>query len=155
MNDSEFGYQPDDNYQAGGGPRLEDGDYKVRIESVVTGRSKAGAPMITVELGIAQASFRFKHYIVKNDYFDANMTKFADCFKIPRGNIEFNRWTGRVGKAYLAKGEPKDNGKSYMEIKYLIVDTTAPAPSTPTQKQGPVAQPAPAGTDDFTDDIPF
>jgi len=149
MSDFANGYQPED--YSNNQPKLEDGDYKVRIESVITGKSKAGASMITVELGIAQASFKFKHYIVKNEYYNANITKFFDCFKIPRGNFEFNRWSGRVGKAYLAKGEPKDNGKTYMEIKYLIVDTE---PAAAPQKQGPVAQPAPP-TDDFTDDIPW
>ena len=82
----------------------------------------------------------------KNEYFNQDMTKFYDCFKIPRGNFEFNRWTGRVGQAYLAKGEPKDNGKTYMEIKYLIAD----APQEPPK----AVAPAPAA-DGFSDDIPF
>jgi len=163
MSDFADGYQPDDNYQTGNGPKLEAGDYKVRIESVDDGWSKAGNRMLIVILGIAQADFKLKHFLVKGEYFNQNMTKFFDCFKIPRGNFEFNRWCGRVGKAFLDYGEKNQNGKSYMELKYLIVpegDTvqTTPrvaAPAPTPQKQGPVAQPAPAGTDDFIDDIPF
>jgi len=160
MSDFADGYQPDGNYNTGNGPRLEAGDYKVRIEEVSEGYSKAGNRMITVILGIAQADFKLKHFLVKGEYFNQNMTKFFDCFKIPRGNFEFNRWCGRVGKAYLDYGEKNQNGKSYMELKYLIVPEGEPvqappkAPAPPPQKQGPAAQPAPAG-DDFTDDIQF
>jgi hypothetical protein len=60
-----------------------------------------------------------KHYIVKNGYYNKNMTRFFDCFKIPRNNFEYADWTGKTGKAYIGKTE---SGKQYHEIKYLIVE---------------------------------
>jgi len=163
MDEFSSGYQPADYTQ---GRQIEEGDYKVRIEGYELGYTKSGnnpgTPMITVIIGIAQADFKFKHCLVKNEYFNANATKFFDCFKIPRGNFEYNRWTGRVGMAHLAKGKPKENGKSYMEIAYLIVPQTpgaqppAPPPApAPAPRQGPAARPPVNPTDDFSDDIPF
>lgn len=165
MDEFSSGYQPEDYSQ---GIKIEEGDYKVRIEghelSYTKSGSNPGSPMITVTLGIAQADFKFKHRMVKNEYFNANATKFFDCFKIPRGNFEYNRWIGRVGMAHISKGKPNQEGKTYMEIAYLIVpqnpgaapSAQPPAPH-PAQapRQGPAARPPVVPQDDFSDDIPF
>jgi hypothetical protein len=152
-------YHPAD-YQSGGIDLVED-DYKVRIEKVEETQSKKGQPMLIVELAIAQASITFRHYIVENEYFDGNMTKFFDCFGIPRGNFELERWKGRVGKAHIAKGKPRDtDGKSFWEVAYLIAEKQAPRLSPapfPQQPPQPVKvnfaeRPAPDG---FADEIPF
>lgn len=161
MDEFSSGYQPEDYSQ--GGAKIEEGDYRLKIESVTPGYAQnSGNAMLTIELGIAEASFKLKHFLVKNEYFNANTTKFFDCFKIPRGNFEYNRWIGRVGLGHLVKGKPKDNGKQYMELAYLIVPQTpgaqSPAPQTsrpPVQRQGPAAQPPAQPQDDFDDDIPF
>jgi len=166
MDEFQDGYQADDNY---GGKVIEEGDYALKIQSLTFEPSRAGNPMITAHLITKESPIVFQHYIVKNDYFNANMTKFFDCFKIPRGNFEYQRWLGRVGKAHIAKGKPKDNGKAYMEIAYLIVDApktgpgvqSAPAaqaaPAARQQYQAPAREPAMAQADamPFTDDIPF
>lgn len=169
MDEFSSGYQPEDYSQ---GRQLEEADYKLRIESYelgyTSGGKNPGTPMITVILGLMEADFKLKHRLVKNEYFNANATKFFDCFKIPRSNFEYNRWIGRVGMAHLAKGEPNQNGKQYMEIAYLIVPQTpgavpsaqppasppARAPA-PAPRQGPAARPPVTPQDDFSDDIPF
>jgi hypothetical protein len=168
MDEFQDGYQADDNY---GVKAIEEGDYALKIQNITFEPSQAGNPMITAHLITRESPIVFKHYIVKNDYFNANMTKFFDCFKIPRGNFEYQRWLGRVGKGHIAKGDIKSNGKAYMEIKYLIVDAPAakpgpqqatqpaaqpaPAPTTRQQYQAPAREPEPVGAMPFTDDIPF
>jgi hypothetical protein len=141
----------------------------VRIEKVEETTSKKSQPMLVVELAIAQASITFRHYIVENEYFDGNMTKFFDCFSIPRGNFEFQRWIHRTGKAHIAKGQPRAGGKSFWEVAYLIVEKPGqsapranPAPPPKAQAFGAVQGTPPKGTfveqpspDGFTDDIPF
>lgn len=163
MEDFASSYQPTDYTQSQ--DNLQEGDYKVRIDKVDPHAiaKSSGNPMIVLELAIAQASFTFRYNLVQNEHFNANATKFFDCFKIPRGNFDYQRWLGRIGKAHIAKGRVKDNGKSYWEIQYLIVDPQPGQPSAPQQQRLPENKPqtysAPprqgAPADDFTDDIPF
>jgi len=139
-------YQPED-YDK---PKIEEGDYTVIIHDVAEGHAKSsGAQMITVQLVVKGVDIIFKHYLVQGEYFNANMTKFFDCFKIPRGNFEFQRWRGRPGKAHIGKGKPNAEGKSYFEVNYLIVDK----PAMVAQPQQPAGY-VPAGTATFVDDIP-
>lgn len=163
MDEFAQGYQPDENYN---GTHLEEGDYAAKIQNITFKPTRNGDPMITIDLITKDSPIVFKHRIVKNDYFNSNMTKFFDCFKIPRGNFEYQRWLGRVGKVHIAKGEPNDQGKAYMEIKYLIVEPKAgPSAQPQAQAQRPAAesyqQPprqaamAQADPAPFTDDIPF
>lgn len=144
---------------------LEERDYKVQIINVEKTYTKnTGAPMLVIELRINEAPITFKHRIVKNEYFNGNMTKFFDCFNIPHGNFEYNKWTGRVGLAHIHKGEPNGDGKAYWEIQYLVVNKPAapgpqaarPAtqPQAPAHQQPSAKQPAPAVAS-FDDDIPW
>ena len=168
MDDFLDDYQPDDNYN---GPNLEPGDYKLKIKNILFGHAKtSGAPMMTVEVFVPSApGIVFKHYIPKNDYFNANMTKMYDAFGIPRGNRQYDRWIGRMGKGHIEKGDVKDDGKSYLELKYLIVEKKpAPqVPGTPAVQQAyrapasqpgyaqPAAQASRPVAEPFMDDIPF
>lgn len=171
VDDFQDGYQPDDNY---GGQQIVDGDYSVKVQNITFKPTKNGDPMMTIELITKDSPIVFKHRIVKNDYFNSNMTKFFDCFKIPRGNFEYQRWLGRNGKVHIAKGEPNAEGKAYMEIKYLIVDaalntvptsaqgqrfTPQPAATSQPQRQAPAPQPVAQASSGapmpFDDDIPF
>jgi len=168
MDEFQDGYQPDENY---GGQQLVEGDYAVKIHNITFKPTKNGDPMMTIDLITKDSPIVFKHRIVKNDYFNSNMTKFFDCFKIPRGNFEYQRWLERVGKCHIAKGEPNAEGKAYMEIKYLIVDAKAASPTPQAQVQRPAApaqqfhttapqqplarQTEPAGSASFDDDIPW
>ena len=156
-------YQPAD-YSSGGVDLVED-DYKVRIEKVEETTSKNNLPMLKVYLAIAQADVIFWHFIEENDRFDGNMTKFFDCFNIPRGNFEYARWVGRTGKAHIAKGKPRESdGKTFWGVAYLIVEKPAqprPSPTPFPQARAPEPQPA-KGTfvertapDGFVDQIPF
>lgn len=164
MDNISSGYQPED-YTA---DNFAEGDYKVKIKSVETKVAQSsGNPMIVLTLTAQGCLFDFRYNIVKNEHFNANATRFFDCFKTPRGNFEYSRWVGRVGEAHIAKGKTKDNGKSYWEIQYLLVGS-APQPMKegidypPPRAPAPPASAAPAFVanppsvcDGFVDDIPF
>lgn len=163
MNDFSYGYQPAPYTK---GVDIPDGDYRVSISQVEETTSKAGAPMLKVTLIPEGYSIKLNHYIVKGEYFNSNMTKFFDCFKIPRGNFNYNAWNGRIGMAHIAKGEPNDQNKRYSELKYLMVDEdyvfSLEARSTYAESQGgdftpraAATKPQPSFDDGFTDDIPF
>ncbi len=143
------GYHPE-NYA---GPRIEEGEYKLWIESAYTRISQAGNELIEVKL-MNKDRIRFFYHIVKNDNFNATLTKFYDCFGIVRGETNFNNWIKKCGKAFIAKGTPRPNGKQYMEIKYLIIEFR----NHSMQNQNTTVTPSNQNNslpDNFDDDIPF
>lgn len=150
---------------------LEERDYRMQIINVEkTYTKQTGAPMLVVDLRINEAPITFKHRIVKNEYFNGNMTKFFDCFNIPHGNFDYAKWAGKVGTVRIHKGDPNGEGKAYWEIHYLVVapkagPTAGPRPGPQAQQpaaarpasayQQPARQPEPAGASSFDDDIPW
>ena len=137
-------YQPED-YNTSA--MIEPGDHPVKITKIEEKVSKSGNEMLVVHLSVPGASFTMKHYLVSGEYFNGNATKLFDCFGITRGNFNFNQWIDRVGKAHLEKGEPNAEGKSFLEIAYLIVDKPvagSQGPAKPRIPQNtPQATPAP------------
>ena len=160
MDEFSNGYFPDENYN---GPALVEGDYRGKIVDVKSTQTRNGDPMLDITIVVAESTIKFHHRIVKNEYFNSNMTKCFDTFGIPRGNFDYARWQGRMGMLHIAKGKPNDQGKAYMEIAYLIVPPKNNVPNalSPQQRPAPVAArtPAPAAApapynDDFPDDVP-
>jgi hypothetical protein len=113
---------------------LPAGVYPVKIVNVTKGESKSsGLPMLTIEVipetnetagtdpegASREIPVTLKHFIVKNENFNKNMTKFFDCFKIARNDFEYMNWLDKTGKAYIGMTE---GAKQYHEIKYLIVE---------------------------------
>lgn len=97
-------------------PRLEPGDYRVEITDVEEAVSKSsGNPMLVITVKPNNANIRIKHYIVKNEYFNRNMTEFYDSFNIDFDDRNFLGWVGAVGAAKLVENED-----GYMKIKRLI-----------------------------------
>ncbi len=97
-------------------PRLEPGDYRVEITDVEETVSKSsGNPMLVITVKPNNVNIRIKHYIVKNEYFNRNLTEFYNSFNIDFGDQNFLGWVGAVGAAKLVEDE---NG--YMKIKRLI-----------------------------------
>lgn len=101
-------------------PRLEPGDYRVEITAVEETESKAGNPMIVVTVRPNGSNINIKHYIVKNQYFNRNMTDFFDSFNIDEGDFNFPTWVGAVGAAKLIEDE---NG--YLKVRYFISESKA------------------------------
>ena len=95
--------------------RIEPGDYRVAIVEVEDTTSRAGNPMIVISLRPSGSTITIKHYLVKNEYFNRNMTSFFDSFDIPEGNFNFAEWQGAKGAACLVNDE---NG--YLKVRYFI-----------------------------------
>ena len=90
----------------------------VEADEAVTGpNSKTpGTPMIVIKLRPSGRRFTVTHRIVKNDYFNRNMTQFFDAFpEITFGDFNFLSWVGAEGAAFF---DLDDRG--YMKVKYFI-----------------------------------
>lgn len=105
-----------DNFVREEAPRLEPGDYRVEVTDVEETTSKSsGNAMLVITLRPNGSNIRVKHYIVKNEYFNRNMTEFYDSFDVDFGDQNVLGWIGAVGAAKLIEDE---NG--YLKVKRLI-----------------------------------
>ena len=76
----------------------------------------SGLPMIVVTVTPSESKAKVKTYIVKNEKFNANMTRFFDAFPtIEEGNFDFVTWVGAIGAANFGTDE---NG--YLKVKWFI-----------------------------------
>lgn len=80
---------------------VADGDHRIAIIKAEQAKSKNGADMIAINLKVDGANMPLLHFVVAGEFFDANMTRIFDCFKIPRGNFNFSQWTGKIGCAHF------------------------------------------------------
>ncbi len=96
-------------------PRVEAGEYRVAIVNAEESTSKAGNPMIVLTISPLGYDLKIKHYIVKNEYFNRNMTEVFDSFDITEGDFEFLGWRGAVGAAKL-----KEDESGYLKVNYFI-----------------------------------
>jgi hypothetical protein len=103
-------------YQREEAPRIEAGDYRVEIVEAEESISKSsGNPMIVVTVKPNGGNIKIKHFIVKNNYFNRNMTEFFDSFNIEEGDFNFLTWVGAVGAAKL-----KEDEQGYLKVAYFI-----------------------------------
>ncbi|MDR2049690.1 MAG: hypothetical protein LBP69_09585 [Treponema sp.] len=108
--------------------RIEPGEHRLKIVKAEEKVFNSGNEGVKIEL-INKDNVRFFYHIIKNGFFNQNLTRFYDCFKIRRGETNLGQWAGRFGWAFVDKGKPNDNGKQFMEIKYLIVKKPGTGPS--------------------------
>jgi hypothetical protein len=110
-------YKPEEGHK-----RMEPGDHRLKITSVMEKTSRNGNPMFEIGL-VSNSGMKFRHFIVKNEYFNEKMTVFYDSFSIPRGNKDLLKWTGKVGAAHIDYEKEKlDGGQRYLEVKYFLTD---------------------------------
>ena len=109
-----------DSYRREERPRLTSGDYRVEIVSVDEKESKAGNPMLVIGVRPNGSNITINHYIVKNDWFNRNMTEFFDSFNIDDGDFTLPTWIGSVGAARL-----KEDDKGYLKVQYFINEDRA------------------------------
>lgn len=102
-------------YQREERKRLEPGDYRVEIVQVEETTSKAGNPMIVVTVQPNGFETEINHYIVKNQYFNRNMTDFFDSFNVEEGDFNFLTWVGAVGAARL-----KEDENGFMRVAWFL-----------------------------------
>lgn len=106
----------DDYKYESGGKRMEPGDYRVEIVDVEETTSKSsGNPMIVVTVTPNGSNMRIKHYIVKNEHFNRNMSSLFDSFGIAPGDFNFLTWVGAVGAARL-----KEDERGYLKVQYFL-----------------------------------
>jgi len=76
----------------------------VKVEESVS--KKSGLPMIIVHVRPSGCKFSVKTYIVNNESFNKNMTRFFDAFpEIGDGNFDFLTWVGAEGAANFGEDE--------------------------------------------------
>ena len=71
--------------------------------------------MLIVSVKPNGSDITIKHYIVKNQWFNRNLTELKDSFKIAEGDNEILGWIGAMGAAKLIED---DNG--YMKVRRFI-----------------------------------
>ena len=86
-------------------------------ESVTGPNSKnPGTPMVVIKLRPSGRRFTVTHRIVKNDYFNRNMTQFFDAFpEIPFGEQNMLLWVGAEGAAMF-----KEDANGYTQVQYFL-----------------------------------
>lgn len=104
-----------DSYRREERPRLAPGDYRVEIVSVEEKESKAGNPMLVIGIQPNGSKIIIYHYIVKNEWFNRNMTDFFDSFNIDDGDFTLPTWIGAVGAARL-----KEDDRGYLKVQYFL-----------------------------------
>lgn len=104
-----------DDYKREETPRAEAGDYRVSIKSVEEKTSSKGNPMLVITLALNGTNITVRDYIVKNDWFNKNMTQFFDSFNIEEGDFDILTWVGAVGAAHF-----KNDEKGYLKRAWYI-----------------------------------
>ena len=103
-------------------------DYKAETSSEKTGKRRcvvvdaqettsksSGLPMWVITTTPNGSKIKVKSYIVKNQYFNRNMTAFFDSFGIERGNFNSLEWIGAMGAANF---DTDENG--YLKVRWFL-----------------------------------
>lgn len=105
-----------DGYRHEDPDRLEPGDYRCVITEVKEAASKStGRPMLVVTVKPNGSNMKINQYIVKNDYFNRNLTALYDSFGIREGDTDLAGWVGAMGAAKL-----EEDDKGYLRVRYFI-----------------------------------
>lgn len=95
------------------------GIYRCIVLNAETGTSKSsGKKMITITLRPSGTATTVRAYIVDNEYFDDNMSRFLDAFPALKNNPSPDNcfaWRGAMGAAQL-----RVNDKGYFEHAYWV-----------------------------------
>ena len=147
----------DEGYRREEHVHLEPGDHRVRIVSVEEGTSKSsGNPMLIITIQPNNSEIKIKHYIVRNEYYNRNMTDFKDSFCIADDDFDFVLWKNAMGAARLIEDE---NG--YLKVKRFLPperqDKLLPWVGNLPQRQVITTAPPVPGYEDIpdNDNLPF
>lgn len=133
------------------------GKYRVVIteasEAVTGPNSKnPGTPMIVLKLRPSGKHYTITHRIVKNDYFNRNMTQFFDAFtEITDGDFNFLSWIGAEGAAMF-----KLDANGYAQVSYFL-DPVRASDLPPFEGDKPERQTITTldDTEEDDDELPF
>lgn len=131
MNDNyfvsyDFGdeYQEDEDYKIS----LKEGTFKATIKEVALKKTQeTGKPMAVILLEVEGGVINY--YLVDDrsskeasKRSNMNITRFFDCFRIKRNTFDFDKWINKKGTIKIGKTKPNDEGKTFFEVKQLIVE---------------------------------
>lgn len=141
-----------DGYRREERARLAPGDYRVAITGVEETTSRSGNPMLVVTVQPNGSEIHIQHYLVRNEYFNRNLTELLDSFGLGE-NFDTLTWVGAVGAAKLAEDE---NG--YLKVRFFLSPERAEK-LPPWQGKEPERQEVSSLGDRFEalddDDLPF
>ena len=131
------------------------GKHRCVIVDGEEGVSKSsGLPMITITVRPSGTKFKVRTWLVKNDKFNDNASRFFDAFpEIGDGNFNFVVWIGAEGAAEFGEDE-----QGYTNLKWFISGRKAEnlppfeGEKPPRQKVATLPDPEPEDTDD---DLPW
>jgi len=126
----------------------------VEADEAVTGPNSKnpGTPMIVIKLRPSGRRFTVTHRIVKNDWFNRNMTQFFDAFpEIKEGDFNFLGWAGAEGAAMF-----KEDAQGYTQVSYFL-DPVRAADLPAFEGEKPERQTITSLDDDsdLDDELPF
>jgi hypothetical protein len=133
------------------------GKHRVVITDVTEGQTGAnsknpGTPMIIIKVRPSGRHFAVTHRVVKNEYFNRNMTQFFDAFpEIKFGDFNFLTWIGCEGAAMF-----KQDDRGYTQVSYFLSPERA-ADLPPFEGDKPQKQTVTSLEDETEDDgdLPF
>ena len=138
-----------------------DGKHEMVIRGARVAKTTTGKQMLEVGFGVREGNdlitASYVERFVEGDYFNQNITKFFDAFKIQRGNFDFKTWVGKMGAGEFVHnasewtdsyGQQKTTVKC--ECKYFYTDSTPEV--QPAAKAEPKVE---NSASDFPEDIPF
>lgn len=104
-----------DGYRREKRKEIEPGIHRVCITDVKESVSSKGNPMLIITVQPSGSNIKINHYIVKNDYFNENLTDLYDSFDIPEGDFNYLSWIGAVGAARLI-----EDSNGYLKVKRFV-----------------------------------
>lgn len=130
---------------------IPEGDYRVAITAVEEKKSQAGNDMLVITLKLCGANITVKDYIVKNKWFNRNMTEFFDSFNIDEGDFNILTWIGASGAAKFKRDE-----KGYLKKAWYIPASKIEELNLPEWDKQPERQTVTEMEDlSEDDDLPF
>ena len=124
---------------------VADGEHKVKILEAKDTMTKKGVPMIEVKLSVEESNgIAYIERIVSGEYFQRNMSRFFDAFKIVRGSFYFHSWRGRTARGIFKHqeqtftsfdGTQKTVNKAVMTTLIVEEPEYHTAPATPQSTQ--------------------
>ena len=148
-------------YEASDFSIIPQGDYRVRIEDVISKQSKAGNDMFEITLAVSGHNSRLWYYLVldPNDVKKTNQRigTFFESFGITDYNMmNYPRWKGKVGGARVIHEEY--NGEQQAKVRFLL--SRKNQEKLPPAKFGSTVSAAPVANgysiiDDDDEGLPF
>ena len=122
-------YNPE-NYNAEGNQLVPPGQYRVRIEEADERVSRTGKDMIRLRLKVSGYNGSVWHYLVFDKSSpeavartDDNLGRIFDSFKIQQGDLNLQKWKGKVGAAQIKNElDNKENMRAVVQFFIRLKD---------------------------------